>query len=63
MNETIIVQSNEITDLKLRLKRYETFSNYQMFSSGLRSNDYGQNEDERSKIKQSEESLFNDDKI
>ena len=62
MNETIIVQSNEITDLKLRLIRYETFSNYQMFSSGL-DNDYGQNENERSKIKQSEESLFNDDKI
>jgi hypothetical protein len=33
-----------------------------MFSSGL-DNDYGQNENERSKIKQSEESLFNDDKI
>ena len=59
MNETIIVQSNEITDLKLRLNNYEPEHNYYMPTPEI-GTDSGQNENERtSDNNQSEETMFN----
>ena len=59
MNETIIVQSNEITDLKLRLNNYEPEYNYYIPTSEI-GTDSGQNENETtSDNNQSEETMFN----
>ena len=59
MNETIIVQSNEITDLKLRLNNYEPEYNYYMPPLVI-GTDSGQNENETtSDNNQSEETMFN----
>jgi hypothetical protein len=55
LNETIIVQSNEITDLKLRLNNYEPEYNYYMPPPVI-GTDSGQNENETtSENNQSEE--------
>ena len=59
LNETIIVQSNEITDLKLRLNNYEPEHNYYMPTPEI-GTDSGQNENETtSDNNQSEETMFN----
>ena len=59
LNETIIVQSNEITDLKLRLNNYEPEYNYYMPTPEI-GTDSGQNENETtSDNNQSEEKMFN----
>ena len=59
LNETIIVQSNEITDLKLRLNNYEPEYNYYMSTPEI-GTDSGQNENETtSDNNQSEETMFN----
>jgi hypothetical protein len=59
LNETIIVQSNEITDLKLRLNNYEPEYNYYMPTPEI-GTDSGQNENETtSDNNQSEETMFN----
>jgi hypothetical protein len=59
LNETIIVQSNEITDLKLRLNNYEPEFNFYMPPPEI-GTDSGQNENETtSDNNQSEETIFN----
>ena len=59
LNEKIIVQSNEITDLKLRLNNYEPEHNYYMPTPEI-GTDSGQNENETtSDNNQSEETMFN----
>jgi hypothetical protein len=59
LNETIIVQSNEITDLKLRLNNYEPEYNYYMPTPDI-GTDSSQNENETtSDNNQSEETIFN----
>jgi hypothetical protein len=59
LNETIIVQSNEITDLKLRLNNYEPEYNYYMPTLDI-GTDSSQNENEiTSDNNQSEETIFN----
>jgi hypothetical protein len=57
LNETIIVQSNEITDLKLRLNNYEPEYNYYMPTPVI-GTDSGQNENETSENYQSEETIL-----
>ncbi len=59
LNEKIIVQSNEITDLKLRLNNYEPEFNFYMPPPEI-GTDSGQNENETtSDNNQSEETMFN----
>jgi len=57
LNMTIIIQSNEITDLKLRLNKYEPESNHYMITSE-QGNDSVRNEDETSENYQSEGTIL-----